>query len=149
MPPSCSGSGAETLRAYRRQGCLRHEGNRAFHDYATGRTREGPEGSRLFRTDEVTCFRSLHDADDRLCILNDFAVGRASVDAMAPSQRGRGLTALIQAALRDPDAREANTLCLRRRGQGSVGWTHAHIFDARRSNPENILHDGSYCWRLR
>jgi hypothetical protein len=147
-PSACSASTAKNLAEWIREGCLAENGNKNFLLYATGALQKGPRDSHISRFDNGTlCFESLHNRRDSLCIFQDFDVGRASFEEI-PSNRRLDAVYRLMASARQHSPK-ADTMCLRRKGVGTVGYTHAHIFKKTETNPEGILSDGSYCFPLR
>lgn len=141
MPSSpCSWSSARSLKEFAAEGCFKtDEGARTFAQFATF-PRTMKRWHKASWDKRVLCFQSRsHPLTDRLCILRDFSRGRASVEAMDEDQLDVNLSALARAAAAGEKGSARNSICLRRRGQGSVPWTHAHVFDARYHNPEGIL----------
>ena len=146
-PSCCSASSATNLAQWLREGCLSEDGNRSFLLYATGALGRGPRDSAISRFPNGTlCFESLHNQRDSLCIFKDFSEGRASFEEIPAHRRGCALSKLVDSARRHSP--EADTLCLRRKGVGTVGYTHAHAFKKTDTNPEGILSDGSFCFTI-
>ena len=79
---------------------------------------------------KFSCFNSLRDTEDRLCIPRRYI---SSVDCIPASQRAQLLADLMSTAADDYAIHSGGRLpefqCFHRGGYGSVGWLHLHSFD--------------------